>query len=353
MLAFRAARQGLASLKPRSLAEAAACPVSEFQRGSGLLALAARTSAIDRERYDAALDSGELADAHSLRAAIHVLAPGDVGVFGCALISDEPDELLEQLGEQVKALLREHALDPREALEEVAEATAAALEERGRLDKNELHEELRGRVRTDLLPWCEGCGSHHVAPMLWRFALVRVGARRDSRHRYVRGEPGEAISGAEAARRLLRFYGPATAAELEGWAGLAGRHARRLWQEIEGDVTQVDGAAVLAEDVTELESPPLVEGLRLLPPGDPFLQRPNRATLVPDAALRKRVFRPVASPGVVLQDGEVGGLWRARGRGARLELEVEPLGRIDREALAAEAERVAELRGAREVRLLV
>src|SRR5919106_1374981 len=174
---------------------------------------------------------------------------GDVGVFGCALISDEPDELLEQLGEQVKALLREHALDPREALEEVAEATAAALEERGRLDKNELHEELRGRVRTDLLPWCEGCGSHHVAPMLWRFALVRVGARRGSRHRDVRGGPGEGIFGAEAARRLLRFYGPATAAELEGWAGLAGRHARRLWQEIEGDVTQVDGAAVLAEDV--------------------------------------------------------------------------------------------------------
>jgi hypothetical protein len=59
----------------------------------------------------------------------------------------------------------------------------------------------------------------------------------------------------------------------------------------------------------------------------------------------------VASPGVVLQDGEVGGLWRARARGQALEVEVEPLGRIDRGALEAEAERVAALRDVRELRL--
>jgi hypothetical protein len=88
VLAFRAARQGLASLEPRSLAEAAACPVSEFQRGSALLALAARTSAIDREAYARAVDDGELVDAHSLRGAIHVLAPRDVGVYGRSLIAE-------------------------------------------------------------------------------------------------------------------------------------------------------------------------------------------------------------------------------------------------------------------------
>jgi hypothetical protein len=55
----------------------------------------------------------------------------------------------------------------------------------------------------------------------------------------------------------------------------------------------------------------------------------------------------------VLNDGEVAGLWRARARGRRLELEVEPLGKIDREALEAEADRVAELRGAGEARLSV
>jgi hypothetical protein len=54
---------------------------------------------------------------------------------------------------------------------------------------------------------------------------------------------------------------------------------------------------------------------------------------------------------VVLQDGELRGLWRARGRGARLQLEVEAVGRIDREALEAEAGRVAELSGAGEARL--
>lgn len=353
MLAFRAARQGLASLEPRTLAAAAACPASEFQRGSALLALAARTSAIDRETYARAVDDGELADAHSLRAAIHVLAPGDVSVYGRSLIAVEPDELLHQLGETLQQLLAEHSIDPHDALQEVADATARALDESGPLDKNELHEELRGRVRAELLPWCQGCGSHHVSPMLWRWALVRVSARRDSQHRYVPGEAGVAGSAAEVARRLLRFYGPATVDELEAWAQLARSQARRLWQEIEGELVEVDGGCLLAEDAAALESPPKVEGLRLLPPGDPFLQRPNRATLVPDPALRKRVFRPVGSPGVVLQDGELAGLWRPRARGARLELELERLGRIDRDALTAAAERVAELRGAREVRLSV
>jgi hypothetical protein len=298
------------------------------------------------------VDGGELVDAHSLRGAIHVLAPRDVAVYGRSLIADEPDELLHQLGETLKRQLPEHSLDPREALAEVAGATAAALGERGPLDKNELHEELRGRVRAELLPWCQGCGSHHVSPMLWRFALVQVGARRDSQHRYVPGEVMDG-SGAEAARRLLRFYGPATVEELEGWAGLARRHARRLWQEIEGELVEADGGSVLAEDAADLESPPQVEGLRLLPPGDPFLQRPNRTTLVPDPALRKRVFRPVGSPGVVVQDGDLAGLWRPRARGAKLELAVEAVGRIDHEALEAEAQRMAQLRGAREARISV
>ena len=350
MLAFRAARQGLAERTPRSLAEAAACPASDFQRGSALLAIAARTSEVTRERYDEATDAGEVAVAPSLRGAIHALAPADVTVFGRALIAERPDELLDQLGEPLKLQLREHAIDPRDALDEVTQATADALGERGALDKNDLHEEFRARVRAELLPWCRGCQSHHVAPMLWRYALVELGARRDSERRYLIGDPGESRPPAEAVRRFLRFYGPATVQEFRAWTGVGASHARGLWRELESELVDVhlDGglAWLLAEDRDDLESAPEARGLRLLPPGDPYLQRPNRALLVPDGELRKRAFRPVASPGAVFEDGHLTGLWRARARGRRLEIQVEQLARIDLDALQAEADRVAHLRDA-------
>ena len=102
-----------------------------------------------------------------------------------------------------------------------------------------------------------------------------------------------------------------------------------------------------------LESPPAAEGIRLLPPGDPYLQKPNRPLLAPDDELRKRLFRPVASPGAVLRDGRLVGLWRARAKGRRTELSVEQLGRLARGELEDEAERIAELRGSSEAAVVI
>jgi hypothetical protein len=160
-----------------------------------------------------------------------------------------------------------------------------------------------------------------------------------------------------AARGFLRFYGPATRPELQAWAGLGRAQARRLWEQVEDDLVEVevDGrlAFILAVDRPELDAPPAIRGLRLLPPGDPFLQQPNRAALVPDPEVRKRAFRPVASPGVVLQDGRLAGLWRARASGKRLELSVEQLAPIDRDALEGEADMAARIREADRVVLAV
>jgi hypothetical protein len=93
--------------------------------------------------------------------------------------------------------------------------------------------------------------------------------------------------------------------------------------------------------------------VRLIPPGDPYLQTPNRPLLAPDPELRRRLFRPVASPGAVLRDGRLAGLWRARAKGRTAEITVEPLGRLARGALEAEAARVARLRGARDVAVVL
>jgi hypothetical protein len=110
---------------------------------------------------------------------------------------------------------------------------------------------------------------------------------------------------------------------------------------------------LMSEDMGALESPPAADGIRLIPPGDPYLQKPNRPLLAPDPELRKRLFRPVASPGAVLRDGRLTGLWRVKAKGRKAELAVDTLGRLPRRELEEEAQRVAELRGAAEATVVL
>jgi len=142
ILAFRLARSGLVSRNAGSFAEAANCPASDFSRDAALIALAARREGVTREGYDEAIDRGDLAVAHVVRAAIHALAPHDFTVYGRALISTDGDELAVQLGRQVQRLATEKGFAVTDALREVAEATKCALGGGRALGKNELHEEL-------------------------------------------------------------------------------------------------------------------------------------------------------------------------------------------------------------------
>lgn len=357
MLAFRLARSGLASRTADGLAAAAACPASDFSHDAALLALAARAEGVTREAFDDAVDAGGLVVAHALRGAIHALAPEDFALYGRALVSTDDKELGAQLGQQVRRLAAEHGIAPTEALEEVTAATLDALAEKGSLDKNGLHDALRQRVGEDLMPWCKGCKSHHVAPMLWRYATVRAGVRLDAGRRYVRADPGPAATASDAVHRFLRFYGPATPADFAEWAGVGKPHAKRLWEEAGTDLTEVEvekqAAWIASDDAATLASPPQAEGIRLVPPGDPYLQKVNRPLLAPDAELRKRLFRPVASPGAVLRDGRLVGLWRVKANRGRTEVTVEPLDDLDRSEIEAEAHRVAQLRDAEQATVLL
>ena len=143
ILAFRLARSGLAARSVAGLAEAAACPASDFTRDAALLALSARCEGVSRERYERATDAG--------------------------------------------------------------------------------------------------------------------------------AEVGEAPPGAEAVRRFLGFYGPASAGDFADWAGVAKSHAEHLWREVEGELSEVAVGKqrlwLLARDAGRLDSPPRAEGVRLIPPG--------------------------------------------------------------------------------------
>ena len=73
----------------------------------------------------------------------------------------------------------------------------------------------------------------------------------------------------------------------------------------------------------------------------------------PTPGLRKRLFRPVASPGAVLSDGRLAGLWRVKAKGKRTELTVEKLGRLARKDIEGEAQRIADLRDGSDLLLVV
>ncbi len=359
VLAFRLARSGLAARTAGTLGEAAAAPAVDSARGSALLSLAARAEGVTREGYDAAVDAGEVVVGYAMRGAIHAVAPGDRALWGRALVARRDEELVVQLGARMRRLCDDTGIAPTDALAEVTAAVRDALAGGARLDKDALHEELRGRVREPLLPWCEGCSSHHVSPVLWRFATVAAGARLDAGRRYLIDAPGRAPAAAEAVRRHLALFGPGTPAGFGAWAGLAPPHAQRLWDEVAGagELTEVatgDGPAwILAGDADALTSPPAARGLRLIPSGDPHLQIPNRDLLAPAKDLRTRLFRPTGSPGAVIQDGVLAGVWRATAKGRDTRLVVEPLRRLRKGDLGEEAERVAALRGSRGVVLEV
>ncbi len=183
----------------------------------------------------------------------------------------------------------------------------------------------------------------------------------------------------------LRLLGPATVVEAAGFLGTTAKAigsgsgagpGRWLGDWPDGLVAvRVAGKdRWMAEtDVAEVADAPPPEMVRLVPASDPYLQTRDRDLLVPDPGHRRALWKVLASPGALLVDGEVAGIWRARqtrsaksekatrsGRSTRsstgdghapdcrLEVTVEPFGRLSRATRAAledEARGLARLRG--------
>jgi hypothetical protein len=91
--------------------------------------------------------------------------------------------------------------------------------------------------------------------------------------------------------------------------------------------------------------------VRLLGGHDPYVAQPDRASLVPDDGVRKRLFPSVGRPGVVLADGVMAGLWRGHKKGDVLDVEVDWLG--DPVDISEEADAIAALRDCGTARVLV
>ncbi len=346
-LAFRVAANHLGE-RTDSLSAVAACGIQEYPPGWSPVALLART--------DAAPDRAAVVTVNAMRGAPHVVPRADVAIFTRALVPAD-DELGGLVGSQIAAEIGAAGFGVRDALDRVAEAARAGLAG-GSLGRDEFHQAMRERLPGGLLPWCRGCQSHHVRPGLWR-ALGPLGVTEmPERAVWALAPPQPMPTGyarAELARRFLRCFGPATHSELASWAGTAPAHAKRLFAAIDDELETVSREGrrtrALRADLDRLAHPPSASGVRMLGGFDPYVSQPDRDSLVPDKALRKRLFPAVGRPGIVLSEGRVVALWKSRKRGRVLEIEVQPVGGRE-PALGELANEIAELRGCERARVV-
>lgn len=151
------------------------------------------------------------------------------------------------------------------------------------------------------------------------------------------GGPLPAFAGdgdAELTRRFLHCYGPALPGDFDDWLGASPAQTARLWQALPREETvsvTVEGKArtMLAADLAAVGALPPAEGhgegrLLLLGPHDPYLDLRDRALLLPDKKRQRAVWRTVANPGVILQDGCIAGIWKARTLRGGLALTLSP-----------------------------
>jgi Winged helix DNA-binding domain len=137
---------------------------------------------------------------------------------------------------------------------------------------------------------------------------------------------------AELARRYLAGHGPAAPEDLAAWAGLPVGRARQAVDLVAGELAEVelDGRRLWApKGARAHRAPARAPVVRLLARFDDYLLGWRGRDLILDPRFARRIQAGGGwiHPAVVV-DGRVAGTWRSRRAGGRLELMVEPFGRL-------------------------
>ncbi len=262
--------------------------VQDSPPGAAITALVARGDVevgwLDRAIYE----QRSVVALYNARSATAIVPADEVAAYATAQLPAGEEEFSQ--------LLRNAVGDVEDGVELGVEAISDALDGRS-LSRDDLHEELRQRLPSGLLPWCEGCQSHHARRGLLIMAGLRgrlcICGRVGRQPEFARTDqlvgwkaPPADEAGRELVKRYKHFYGESSATAFAVWSGLSRTHAKRLWAS-----SRATGAAEV------------LDGVRLLGPGDPVLQRRDRESLVPDPAWRRRVWAAVGGAGVVTMDG--------------------------------------------------
>lgn len=362
VVAFRLASQGVTERGTQPARALDGWAVQDSPPGAAAVAALARTDNLDPAWLDRALTEDRSVIAlYNARTATSIVPAEDAAAFGTALLPDGDRALKALLGRAVP----EQSAGLQEPVDLAVDAISDALDGR-ELSRDDLHEELRHRLPKALLPWCEGCQSHHARRGLLVLASLSgrlcISGRQGRQPCFSRTDqwidwtpPTPKSARQDLVRRYVRWYGPTTPKQFADWAGLANSHARDLWASIDAELTEVevDGARpawILSDDAGLLDDPPELDGVRLIGPGDPLLLAKDREVLVPDPAARKKVWTAIPTTGIVLAGGDAIALWKARKAKSRLEITVTPIGakvpvEKVKDSLAAEGEALAAVRG--------
>ena len=363
VLAFRLDGHNLAQRRPLTdlLDVAAACGIRNTPPGSAVVALHARVAALAPDTLDRAVDERALVEVLSVRISPLIVPARDAAVFTHGALPHGEESIRSAVG-SLAPTLKQAGASAAEALRQATEAALAELAG-GAMARGALSAAITERLPAPLVAFCRACNARHVSESLFRLAGIGgafVIARTGKDTVYVRTDQWLAASPgvdpdaarAELLRRYLRCFGPSTAEDFAAWAGIGLADARRSWDGLAGRLLAMDldgrPAWLHADDLARFENPPPSTGVRLLPPYDAYLDQRDRATLVPDKALHRRVWKIIGNPGVALADGKVVGLWRPKKVGKRLLLTLEGLtstSKALRAEIEAEAALLAPLRG--------
>ena len=376
VIAFRLAAHHLTErLGEGGLLDAAGrCGVQNSPPGSALLALHARVRNLTHEQMaDAVAEEKSLLQTWCMRGSPFCVPTADAPVFTTGVLPPT-EEIMRHFVPGVAQSVDRLGMSVTETVRLTGAEIADVLSGR-RLSIDELGAELGERIARRLPTgqrdiWEEegpyapgqplGVGVvHFCIRILTLQRVVCFAPRAGNKARFVLvdewlGHPipdvDPDLARAELLRRYLRCYGPSTRAHFAAWAGIRAGDTDPWWSLIEDELTRVDFGGrswILTEDLDALRSAPMPEGVRLLPPRDPFTQMRDRETIVAEKYHRD-VWKSVGEPGTVLAAGRIAGIWRPRKRGRKWNIAVKtfgPLSNRDKTSLRYEAEQVAPLRG--------
>jgi hypothetical protein len=362
---LRLTAQHLTDAAPgESLRDAAAvCGVQDAPPGSAALALAARVPTASRADVTAAIATDRsLVVVWSRRGSPYLVPSEDLGVFTLGLLPDDAESwrlAVQGFAKQIDSA----GTCAEELVGEVDRALREVLDGR-ELTKRELGEALAPFMPAALQNWFEADTFSSFTAILARAASAYggfvLGPRHGAEASFVRTDqwlgayPEDDVDElrVEMARRYVRGYGPTRASAFAEWAGIGPEQARRTWAKLQPELVRVrvEGADAWcpAEWEPWIADPPVAEGLRLLPPHDPYLASVDRLVIAPERSRHAALWKAAGSPGAVLYNDEIVGVWRAQVDRRRLRVRITPFRTLPKSAapgIKAAAKRMAQFRG--------
>ena len=292
---------------------------------------------------------GELATVWTIRGAPHVYRRADLPAVAAATAPFSDADAGKRIYDASKPL-KAAGISYLVALDAVADAMRSIVT--APMVKGEMSTRLTAVMDQPYRRYCGVCRATHLYEMPFRLAALRAGLELEAGTSppVLRPVPGlepatDVPDRLDVVRAYLRLLGPATPQLVAGYLDAPVADVKARWPEDAVEVS-LDGERrwLLEADVERLgEVAPAAT--RLLAPFDLYLQARDRPLLVAHADRAKDLWRTLGRPGGVLSEGEIAGTWRARKAAGSLTVSVELWAPVDRERLAAQAERLAGFRG--------